>query len=44
MFDWIPNVPPIAKVLKMSGAGRLQVHGICSRWLVHREVAEAQPN
>ena len=28
MFDWIPNVSPIGKVLKMWGAGRLQVHGI----------------
>ena len=44
MFDWIPNMPPIGNVLKMWGAGRLQVHGICSCRLVHREVAEAQSN
>ena len=37
-------MPPIGKVLKMWGAGRLQVHGICSRRLVHREVAEARSN
>ena len=33
MFDWIPDVPPIEKVLQIWGVGRLQVHGSsCSSW------------
>ena len=44
MFDWIPNAPLIEKVLLMGGVGRLQVHGICSHKLVHREVVETRSN
>ena len=29
MFDWIPNTPPIGGTVNW-GAGRLQVHGICT--------------
>ena len=38
------NAPPIGKVLLRWGVGRLQVHGICSSRLVHREVAKARSN
>ena len=40
MFDWIPNAPPTGKVLQIRGLGRMQVHGICSRRPVCREVFE----
>ena len=44
MIDWIPNALPIEIVLQMRGVGRMQVHGICSRKLVHREVVETRLN
>ena len=44
LFDWIPNVPPIGKVLYMLGVGRLQMHEIWSRRLMHRETVETWLN
>ena len=41
MFDWIPNVPLIGGAVNV-GVGRLQVHRICNRTLVYREVVEAR--
>ena len=38
MLDWISYAPLIGFA---EGVGRLQVHEICSRRLVYREVVEA---
>ena len=40
MFGRIPNVHPIGEMLEISGAGKLQVHGIFSHRLVCREAVE----
>ena len=42
MFDWIPNVLPLRKVLQIWVVGRLQVHGICSHRLVRRKAVETR--
>ena len=44
MLDWIPDAPPIACAVNVWGVSRLQVHEICSRRLVYREVVEARSN
>ena len=41
-LGWIPNTPPIGKVLEMCGVCEMKMNVICSHKVVHRKVVETE--